>query len=123
MGKAVAEFQNISPTIAVRNLEKSLSYYTDILGFKIVFQNPGTFAVLGRDKVRIGLQSDPEGLRAGKTTCYIWTHLIKDVYIEYMEKKALIIQELHYMESHKMNDFIVADPDGNTIGIGEIPAG
>jgi catechol 2,3-dioxygenase-like lactoylglutathione lyase family enzyme len=119
MSEKGALFVTVAPTLPVSDLEDALYYYINFLGFRIIVNNPTVFAVVGRDNVRIGLQTDPTGEKAGTANCYIWTSNIQEIFEEYKTKGALFLQELKPVGNNPVHDFLIEDPDGNTIGIGE----
>ncbi len=70
---STAKFVNVAPVLAVRNVSKSIAFYTGKLGFSLKGTDvpPGStqepkYAVLGRDAVRIHVQWHDEADFAGE---------------------------------------------------------
>lgn len=54
------------PELTVLDIEKSLAFYTDLLGFEVVYLRPETrFAYLGLGEAQLMLDQHAEGVRAG----------------------------------------------------------
>ncbi len=54
--------RGISPFFIVSNVEQTIAFYRDILGFETRFQQPGQgpfFAILGRDAAQLFVKSGP----------------------------------------------------------------
>jgi len=77
--------KEIAPTMPVRDLERAIAFYQDMLGFATVFHNPAVFALLRREGVRIGLQHANKR-PPGTGNCYIWVEDIRSVYRELRDK-------------------------------------
>ncbi|MEZ4865385.1 MAG: VOC family protein [Caldilineaceae bacterium] len=63
-----ASFQQLHPVLPVRNVSAAVTYYTERLGFRLLFQdaekNP-TYAGVGRDQVQLHLQWHDEATFTG----------------------------------------------------------
>ena len=100
----------------VGDLEVSLRYYRDILGFTEEFKHDG-YVGLKMGAAGLHLMShQPSG------TAYFFCDEVDGYYAQINEKGALVQgepQEYFY----GMRDFIVADPDGNHVTFGAPGAG
>ena len=59
-GKEATHFEHARPILSVANLDASLKYYIEVLGFKVNWQVPG-FAEVSRDRCGIMLCEGEQG--------------------------------------------------------------
>ncbi len=65
MNSVEALIRGASPTVYVTDLEKSVTFYTETLGLKLMYQAPGEFAMIDAgDGTSIGLH--PQGDKSPK---------------------------------------------------------
>ena len=115
------EFESIAPTYVVTDLERSIAYYCDVLGFEVLFINgePPAYAVLKRDEAHLHMFMLQEGRhQAGHSHCYVTISGVDTLYAEYRSKGVKLVEELE-KRPYGMKDFVIADLDGNHLGFGE----
>src|SRR5215210_117091 len=97
----------LTPNISVADVNATVEYYRDILGFALLASVPetGTFdwAMVGRDDIAIMFQTPgsiegelpilKEGLTGNATVLYIDTDNVKGLYKE-LHKKANVVMEM-----------------------------
>jgi len=106
-------------TFHVSDLALSLRYFTEILGFTQSFCF-GDYAGVEYEKIRIHL-SGPKSTNkkaVGQGSIYIFCDGVDAYHIE-VKSKGAKIQEDPKDHVYGMRDFIIEDPDGNLIGIGQ----
>lgn len=108
--------------LAVQNLEASVNYYTQKMGFKILFQMPG-WAYLGRDAfvVMLGECADePAASELGDHSYMAYAEVddAEALYEEYKENGVKIRKHLR-VEAWDMKEFSVQTLDGHRIMFGE----
>jgi catechol 2,3-dioxygenase-like lactoylglutathione lyase family enzyme len=108
------------PILRVRNLQVSLDYYRDILGFTVDWSS-GTeddgFAGISRDGHALYLSQAEQGHLGG----WVWMGVTdaRTFHAEYVASGARIRQEpTNYSWALEMQ---VEDPDGNVLRIGSEP--
>jgi catechol 2,3-dioxygenase-like lactoylglutathione lyase family enzyme len=108
------------PCLRVADVPRAVDFYNDSLGFAPVFRNGVTFAIVCRDKVELGLgQAAYAGGAPGGASCYCkLSEGIDLLYAEYQARGVSIPHPLRD-ESYAMREFMIADPDGNTISFGQ----
>lgn len=119
------------PTFQIRNMERSMPFYLDVLGFSLLHHDGG-FAIFGRDDIELHLgQADDESWRnrrdgnpvrsgsesflAGTASCRIGMKGVDEYY------PLLVAHEVIHPNGKIRNtewgtrEFAVLDPDNNLI--------
>lgn len=110
------EFECVTPILRVENVEASLAYYVDVLGFKVDWQVKG-YASVGRDRCHIMLAEDAQG-HAG-TWVWIGVEDAGRLYEEYKAKGAKIRHPpTNYEWAYELQVF---DRDGHVLRLGSEP--
>jgi uncharacterized glyoxalase superfamily protein PhnB len=108
------QIENTIPVLTVRDLNRSIAFYKDVLGFEVEW-NAGVVCSVARDRCSIMLQVSDE---ANSGT--VWIGLEGDALFAALEKsQATILQP----PSNKpwAYEMKIADPDGNVIWLGAEP--
>ncbi len=114
-----SRLKSVMPSLPVADLERAISFYTGKLGFRLTFENGRLFAIVARDGVELGLA--PAAVHKGipgKGAVYLKVCGIDDLYREITSLGLAILHPLR-TEDYGMREFMIADPDGNTINYGE----
>jgi predicted enzyme related to lactoylglutathione lyase len=123
----VATLTGISPVLLVSELERSVAYYRDQLGFECeVYGEPPDFATATRDQATILLALCKEPARIVPNwqivhniwNAYIRVDDVDSVYEEVQERGAGIDYTI-YNAPHGFREFGVQDPDGHDIAFGQ----
>lgn len=97
---------------AVKDIEKAIQFYTDVLGFEVEF-NYGPYAGIKRDQVSIHLgESDDD--TAGKGKVYLLCDEV-DAYHDEVKAKDAAIKWAPKDYPYGRRDFELTDPDGNSL--------
>jgi len=112
------QLMDIIPTYPVENMQRSLDFYTNKLGFAIVLQSGGTYSAVGLDMVQIGLALSKGAAKGPKSSSYVNMGNIDIYYNALVSRGVKMARELKTQPS-KMREFAVVDPDGNTLTFGE----
>jgi catechol 2,3-dioxygenase-like lactoylglutathione lyase family enzyme len=99
-------------------MESAVTFYTGKLGFDVAFRNGGVYTIVRRDGVEIGLALDRTGSRSGRGSCYVKMTGVDSMYSELVANGVAIAHELKN-EAYGMREFMVTDPEGNTVNFGE----
>jgi len=106
-------------TFHVSNLNASIKYYTEILGFSESFRF-GDYAGVKYEDIQIHL-SGPKATNKkeiGQGSIYIFCDDVDSYFAEVQSKGARIQAEPKDYD-YGMRDFVIEDPDCNLIGIGK----
>jgi predicted lactoylglutathione lyase len=107
-------FHPASPILRVQDLDASIDYYTDALGFTIDWQDSGVMASVARGACHIMLAQGDQGNPG--SWVYIGIGDVDVLYAEYKTTGAKIRHEpTNYWWAYEMQ---VEDLDGNVLRIG-----
>ena len=116
------QVKRISPMLAVANMDETIEFYCDVLGFKIAMK-VAEYAIVGRDGATIHFlpAADETVLKAvrGHTEIYIeveniaalWTHVQKF-------KDRYRVRDL-FDQPYGMTEFHISDPDDCLVFVGQ----
>ena len=112
----MSNISHAATVFPVEDVQSTLDYYRDILGFEITFEweEPVTYAVLKRgENVSIHVVQKRDDFKPSKehTAVYIFCNDVDAVYEELKTKGANITCEIGDRE-YGMRDFDVTDPNG-----------
>lgn len=114
---APINFHHASPILRVNDLERSIHYFCDTLGFQLDWQDPTQFASVSRGNVNLMLSVGDQG----NPPAWVWigvgdTQALRD---EYAAKGARIRMEpTNFPWALEMH---VEDLDGNVLRMGSDP--
>ena len=117
---APVTFGRMAPGVFVTDIERSVAFYRDALGFEKEFENgdPVGFVILVKDAAELHLSLVP-GHKASTTNV---AHLMVDdaaaLYARLEQHGVRIIKAMRDAD-YGMRTFVFADPDGNRIDVGE----
>jgi predicted enzyme related to lactoylglutathione lyase len=123
----MATLTGVSPVLLVADLDRSVAFFRDQLGFECeVYGDPPDFATASRDAATIllALTSDSERIVPNwKIVDKMWNAYIRvddvdAVYAEVQERGAGIDYTI-YDAPHGFREFGVQDPDGHDIAFGQ----
>jgi uncharacterized glyoxalase superfamily protein PhnB len=104
----------------VSDLEKSIFFYVEILGFKVDFKfgDPATYAGLSLGNLYLHLSSSyPYKNNTGHGSIYIVFESVDELYQKLVDAKVEFYSHIENRE-YGMRDFSIKDCDGNQIGFG-----
>jgi catechol 2,3-dioxygenase-like lactoylglutathione lyase family enzyme len=107
-------FHHASPILRVNDLNKSLKYYVQVLGFVIDWEYPGIIGSVSRGKCNLMLAEGDQG----NTGSWVWIGVgdAQELYEEYLGTGAIIRQApTNFSWALEIQ---VQDPDGNVLRFG-----
>ncbi len=104
--------------LPVSDLQASLSYFTDVLGFDRDFAFD-TYAGVARDRclIHLSLHGNPNTAVPGSGAVYVFCDDVDDIYRNITGRGARVDGEPKDYD-YGMRDFVALDPDGNKISFG-----
>ncbi|MDY6833930.1 MAG: VOC family protein [Chloroflexota bacterium] len=123
--------KKLSPNLGVMNVDNTIAYYTEVLGFELVLAvppgGPTDWAVLRNGDIEMMFQSQTSLVEVlpqlqdkeigGAFNFYIEVEDIEQLYMR-LKDKATIINELH-TTSYGMQEFLIQDCNGFILTFGE----
>jgi predicted enzyme related to lactoylglutathione lyase len=115
--------QQASPILYVADMRRALSFFEGSLAFRCIFKvhdelHPEIpYAIVERDRVGIHLQL--REATAGTSSCYISVDDADSIWAEAQKAGARVLRPIEN-SSYGMRDFNIADPDGNSLGFGQL---
>jgi catechol 2,3-dioxygenase-like lactoylglutathione lyase family enzyme len=128
----MTRFQSITPNLLVRDVNKSIAFYRDVLGFTmgetVPDQEPFVFVWMKRDDVSVFLNDITAAaahdyphaaqLPPGGTAALFFIVSDVDGYHAHVAPRANIVMPLK-TQFYGMREFAVTDPDGHLITFAE----
>jgi predicted enzyme related to lactoylglutathione lyase len=117
-----------APYFPVADVEKSMAYYDQVLGFRCEYSAgvPLQFAICSRDGFTIMLRrvEDPKLIvpiekQGGTWEAFFWVSNVEALHSELKSKGADVVYGPLIQESYRMNEFAIRDCDGHVLGFGE----
>ena len=110
------EFINFRPNLLVKDIETSVAFYRDVIGLEVRnSMKDGSFVLLGKGLAEVALvqTDDPPAEQA-----YLYVRGVEALSQRCKDAGSEIVRGL---VDHPWGnrDFVVRDPDGHLIGIGE----
>lgn len=130
----MARLTQIAPHLAVEDVDASLAFYRDGLGFTVASSRGEygeTFrAMLQRDGVTVVLQRNDLGDKAARLARHTWGDVVLYVYCTNaqsewadLKDRGVEVGDIDRTEDG-MDEFVVRDPDGYVLVFGsDVPAG
>ena len=107
----------VSPIFQVANLQRSIDYYTRVMGFELgwTWGDPPDRASFCRDSVEITAEVQPAPI---PSMIYVQVNGV-DAYFERVAAAGAIVKVPLADRVYGMRDGRINDPDGNAINLGE----
>ncbi len=110
----------MAPGISVRDIEVAFAFYSQVLGFKKVFENgdPVGFMVLKKDGAELHISQKRDHQASVVNVAHMFVDDVATLYALCQSAGVRIIKSLADKE-YGQRAFVLADPDGNRIDVGE----
>jgi catechol 2,3-dioxygenase-like lactoylglutathione lyase family enzyme len=102
----------------VADLGRALSFYEDVLGFRVGFTNgdPVSFAVIRQGEAELHLRVQPA--RAGSSHIHMMVDDLDSVY-QRLQAAAVPVKQPPKLQPWGLRDLVATDPDGNTFELAQ----
>jgi catechol 2,3-dioxygenase-like lactoylglutathione lyase family enzyme len=113
-------FGRIAATVPVSDMNRSLQFYTKVLGMTNVFENgnPVGFVILKRDDGELHLTLSKSHVATDRNVAHLMVNNAKSLY-DHLEKSGVKIVKGIRDADYGIRGFVLADPDGNRIDVGQ----
>ena len=114
MKSATTNFLNVSPLIPARDVEKSIAFYQNALGFDLTYRDadPAQFAIVGRDGVKLHLFANQDKHLADWTSLRIEIEGIDPLYRRCQENGCVHPNGSLGLRPWGTREFSIIDPSG-----------
>jgi uncharacterized glyoxalase superfamily protein PhnB len=118
----MSKLTRVQCVLAVPNLEKSVTFYRNQMGFTLDFEVEG-WAFLSRDQFRLMLGECTDAMPADETGdhsyfAYVTVDSVDELYREFLQNGLSGIQE-PANKPWQMREFAVKTPDGHRMTFGQ----
>jgi catechol 2,3-dioxygenase-like lactoylglutathione lyase family enzyme len=120
MTSGSVRFGRAAPTIPVGDIDRALTFYRDVLDLQVTFTNgePIGFVILKKDLAEIHLTRVAPYKAGPWNVAHLLVSDAASLFDRCVQSGARIIKRLRDQE-YGLRDFVVADPFGNRIDIGQ----
>ena len=114
------KFGRIAAMVPVTDVARSLAFYVGVLGMTEVFRNgdPVGFVILERDAAELHLTLDPGHRATANNVAHLIVSDARALHAHLVAHGVRIAKELRDAD-YGMRTFVLADPDGNLIDVGQ----
>jgi predicted enzyme related to lactoylglutathione lyase len=115
--------KQMSPQLQVADIERSIEFYTEQLGFELEFRYEDFYAGISKDSYSIHLKMADKPMEQKQQDDHAPLEIMFSVdhihnwYNELLNQSVRVIQPLRQMPYG--NEFYISDPDGNVIAFFE----
>jgi catechol 2,3-dioxygenase-like lactoylglutathione lyase family enzyme len=120
-----ANFSHCIPFLPVKNLEETISFYRDVLGFRDEWYwgTPHTDAGIGRDALNLLFVANPEFVQAinndqHRLEICVFVSNVDELFKDFKARGVAILSELKN-EPWNVREFSIIDCNGYVLRIGE----
>ncbi len=113
-----SKLHSIMPGFGVGDMARAVAFYEGKLGFRVTFCNGAGFTIVTRDGIEISLALNRTSAAPDKCACYLKLSGIDTLHDEFAANGVPMTHPLR-TESYGMREFMITDPDGNTLNFGE----
>jgi len=110
----------IAAEIGVTDMARAIAFYRDVFGFEAVFANgePVVFTILEKDAAELHLMLSPGYRGPDFNVAHIYVDDVDTLYQSCRDAGVSIVRTIADKD-YGMRAFVLADPDGNRIDIGQ----
>ena len=114
------EFGRIAATVAVTDMARALAFYVGVLGKSKVFENgdPAGFAILRKGAAELHLTLNKNHRSGMANVCHLMVSDAAALH-DFCTRRGVRIVKGVRDQTYGLRDFVIADPDGNRIDIGQ----
>lgn len=113
-------FGRIASTVAVRDLPWALAFYVGVMGMHVTFENgdPVGFVILERDAAELHLSVSRDHRGSTQNVAHLLVTDATELYKHLAAHGIRIVKGLRDAD-YGLRGFVLADPDGNRIDVGQ----
>jgi catechol 2,3-dioxygenase-like lactoylglutathione lyase family enzyme len=114
------KFGRSAPTIPVTDIQKSINFYSEVLGMTKVFENgnPVVFAILVRGEAEFHLTQVKNYKANDRNLAHLMVEDATTLH-DHLRKHGVQIVKGLQTADYGLRQFVFVDPDGNRIDVGQ----
>lgn len=109
-------FKQVAPAFAAKDFDGLVKFYLEVLGFEASYKTE-VYAVLVRDDVMLHFYPERDGTVGGNNSAYFFVEGVDEIF-DGVKDRATIVHPISDQD-YGLRDFLMADPEGNKIGIAQ----
>jgi predicted enzyme related to lactoylglutathione lyase len=111
----------VAPSLFVRDLPRAMRFWRDVFGMEKTFENgdPVSFVILKRDDAEVHLVLIRDHVAPQENVMHMIVHGVDELYRRCQAAGGATIVKPLRDAPWGLRTFVVADPDGNRIDIGQ----
>lgn len=111
--------QKAAPVLASLNIDKTVTFYKEKLGFTKIGWKDENYAVIGRDNIEIHFWRCNDKIHPENSSCYIYVTEVDVLYDELSKFEVIHPNGKLEYKPWGTREFAVLDEDGNMIKFGQ----
>jgi catechol 2,3-dioxygenase-like lactoylglutathione lyase family enzyme len=117
-------FGRIAATVSVTDMNRALQFYTQVMGMTKIFENgnPVGFVILRKDAGELHLTLSKNHVATDRNVAHLMVDNAKALYEHFEQSGVKIIKGIRDAD-YGIRGFVLADPDGNRIDVGQVISG
>jgi catechol 2,3-dioxygenase-like lactoylglutathione lyase family enzyme len=126
MDAHATQLRRAATYLPVADLNRSVAYYVDALGFREEYRGGPVFSIVSRDDhpVMLRLVEQPDRIvpnehQGGTWDVFFWVTDVRALNHELKQRGAEIAYDLVYQDAYQMDECAFRDPDGHVLGFGQ----
>ncbi len=126
MAESGSQLRRAAAYLPVADLERSVSYYVEALGFREEYRGGPIFSIVSRDDHPVMLRAVPNADRivpnerqGGTWDVFFWVNDVRTLNAELKQRGAQVAYDLMYQGAYHMDECAFRDPDGHVLGFGQ----
>ena len=110
----------VAAAVQVADLQRALDFYVGVLGLEKVFENgdPVGFVILEKDGAELHLDLHPQHVASGRNVAHLMVEDAAALHDHLVAHGTTIVSAIRDAD-YGMRTFVLADPDGNRIDVGQ----
>jgi len=126
MNAHATQLRRAATYLPVADLNRSVAYYVQALGFREEYRGGPIFSIVSRDDhpvmLRLVQHADrivPNERQGGTWDVFFWVTDVRTLNHELKERGAEVAYDLVYQDAYQMDECAFRDPDGHVLGFGQ----
>ncbi|MHC4841201.1 MAG: VOC family protein [Planctomycetota bacterium] len=112
------QFHGVAPAFACKDFPAMVKFYSSVMGFAERYRSD-VYCVLGRGETSIHLYPERDGFKGGQGSAYFFVTGVDAIYDSLQGADGVNIVHSISNQEYGLRDFLMADLEGNHVGIAQ----